>query len=299
MKRDHLTLTAGFLPGISLLIILIFRRYLQSGQGAPEWAGILPMEWLWVMVEVAVFLLPLLILAFFRGHKKEKIIGSGFAKMPIHAIPMMLTLAVAMALANLLLGDLIAAFTGQAYAEVHVFSMLLTAYPSVWAVLLAVVVIPVVGGQLLFGDSLFRAYASCGGVPALCVCALMYSLLTGTPETLLGTFLSMLAFLYVSQAFNSVWAGIFSHGAYSVMHLLLLYVAGAYSGQELWSIVRLGMLFLLGLFLYLSMHSMEQFIEKGMLRRLEHMRKETVMNSIIFSPGLWMTVFLFVINWIA
>lgn len=299
MKRDHLTLTAGFLPGLSLLIILICRRYLQSGQGMPEWAGALPLEWLWVIVEVVVFLLPLLILGLFRKYKKEKRSGSQFGKLPVRTIPMMLTLAVAMALINLLLGDLIAELTGQAYAEIHVFSPLLGEHPSMWAVLLAVVIIPVIGGQLLFGDSLLRAYVPCGGVPALVVCALMYSLLTGTPETLLGTFLSMLAFLYVSQAVNSVWAGMFSHGAYSVMHLLLLYVAGAYSGQELWSIVRLVMLFLLGLFLYLSMHSMEQFIEKGMLRRLEHIRKETVVSSIIFSPGIWMTMFLFVISWIA
>ncbi len=299
MKRDHLTLTAGFLPGLSLLIILICRRYLQSGQGMPLWTAALPLEWLWVIVEVVVFLLPFLILAFFRSHKKEQMVGSGFAKMPVHAIPMLLTLAVAMALANLLLGDLIAGLTGKTYAEVHVFLPLLAEYPSVWVALLAVVVIPVVGGQFLFGDILLRIYASCGGVPALCVCALMYSLLTGTPETLPGTFLSMLAFLYVGQAFNSIWAAVFSHGAYSVMHLLLLYVAGAYSGQELWRIVTLAMLFLMGLFLYLSMHSMEQLIEKGMLRRMEHVRKETVMNSIVFSPGLWMTVFLFVINWIA
>ena len=299
MKRDHLTLTAGFLPGLSLLIILICRRYLQSGQGIPEWAGNLPMEWLWVIVEAIVFFLPLLILGLFRNYKNEKKSATHFGKMSVRAIPMLLTLAVTMALANLLLGDLIAELTGKVYAEVHVFSYLLAEYPSVWAVLFAVVIIPVIGGQLLLGDSLFRAYASCGDVPALGVCALMYSLLTGTPETLLGTFLSMLVFLYIGQALNSVWAGIFTHGTYSVMHLMLLYVAGAYSGQELWSVVRLAMLFLLGLFLYLSMHSMEQLIEKGMLRRLEHIRKETVMNSIVFSPGLWMTIFLFVINWIA
>ena len=34
------------------------------------------------------------------------------------------------------------------------------------AVLLAVVVIPSIGGQLLFGDSLFRAYVPCGAVSA-------------------------------------------------------------------------------------------------------------------------------------
>ena len=299
MKRDRLTLIAGFLPGLSLLIILLCRRYLQSGQGLPQWATVLTIEWRWVMVEVVVFLLPLIILAVFRGHKKDKNAGSGFSKMSVRAIPMMLTLAVAMALANLLLGDLIAGLTGQTYADVHVFSALLAEYPSVWAVLFAVVVIPTVGGQLLFGDSLLRVYAPCGGIPALSVCALMYSLLTGNPETLPGTFISMLVFLYVSRAFNSVWAGLFSHGAYSVIHLLLLYVAGAYSGQELWSVVTLVMLFLMGLFLYLAMHSMEQLIEKGVLCRLEHMRKDPVINNIVFSPGLWMTVFLFVFNWVA
>lgn len=299
MKRDHLTLTAGFLPGLSLLIILICRRSLQTGQGMSGLTGALPVEWLWVMVEAVVFLLPLVILGGFRKYKKEKVFGPGFDKMPVRALPMLMTLAVAMALVNLLSGDLIAELMGKAYADAHVFSPLLAERPSLWAVLLAVVVIPSIGGQLLFGDSLFRAYSSCGAVPALCVCALTYSLLTGTPETLVGTFLSMLMFLYVVQALNSIWAGIFAHGMYSVMHLLLLYVAGAYSGQELWSVVRLVMLFLLGLFLYLSMHSMEQLIEKGMLRRLEHIRKETVVSSILFSPGLWMTIFLFVINWIA
>ena len=299
MKRDHLTLTAGFLPGLSLLIILICRRSLQTGQGMSGLTGALSVEWLWVMVEAVVFLLPLVILGGFRKYKKEKVFGPGFDKMPVRALPMLMTLAVAMALVNLLSGDLIAELMGKAYADAHVFSPLLAEHPSLWAVLLAVVVIPSIGGQLLFGDSLFRAYSSCGAVPALCVCALTYSLLTGTPETLVGTFLSMLMFLYVTQALNSIWAGIFAHGIYSVMHLLLLYVAGAYSGQELWSVVRLVMLFLLGLFLYLSMHSMEQLIEKGMLRRLEHIRKETVVSSILFSPGLWMTIFLFVINWIA
>lgn len=299
MKRDHLTLTAGFLPGLSLLIILICRRSLQTGQDVSGLTGALPLEWLWVMVEAAIFLLPLVILGGFRKYKKENVFGPGFDKMPIRAIPMLMTMAVAMALVNLLLGDLITGLVGKVYSDSHVFSPLLAERPSLWAVLLAVVVIPSIGGQLLFGDSLFRAYVPCGAVPALCVCALTYSLLTGTPETLVGTFLSMLMFLYVAQALHSMWAGIFAHGMYSVMHLLLLYVAGAYSGQELWSIVRLVMLFLLGLFLYLSMHSMEQLIEKGMLRRLEHIRKETVVSSILFSPGLWMTIFLFVISWIA
>ena len=55
MKRDHLTLTAGFLPGLSLLIILICRRSLQTGQGMSGLTGALPVEWLWVMVEAVIF----------------------------------------------------------------------------------------------------------------------------------------------------------------------------------------------------------------------------------------------------
>ena len=160
MKRDHLTLTAGFLPGVSLLIILVCRRYLQSGQGIPVLSGSLSLDWLWVMVEAIVFLLPLVAMALFRKYKKETVFGSCFATFPIRAIPMLLPLAVAMALVNLLAGDLIAEITGQVYAEVHVFSPLLVEYPSVWAVLLAVVVIPTIGGQLLFGDSLTRAFVS-------------------------------------------------------------------------------------------------------------------------------------------
>ncbi len=299
MKRDHLSLAAGFLPGLSLLIVLLCRRYIQSGAGVPDWANGMGIAWLWVIVEAVVFLLPFLVLILACSRKKETAIRWDAKEMPVRAVPMLLTLATAMAIANLLLGDLIASFAGRTYSETHVFASLLTEQPSVWALLLAVVVIPVTGGQLLFGRGLMSVYAPCGGAPALAVCALGYSLLTATPETLLGTFFSMISFIYIGWAMNSLWAAVLAHGTYSVIHLLLLFVADAYSGQELWSVVRLVMFFLFGLFLYLSMHSMEQLMEKGVLRRLERIRRERLISNIVFSPGLWMAMFLFVINWIA
>lgn len=298
MKRDHLSLATGFLPGLSLLIVLLCRRYVQSGTGMPGWAIEIGVAWLWVMVEVVVFLLPTLILMFLCSRKKESVLDWGLKKLPVRAVPMLLTLAIAMAIVNLLLGDLIAGVTGHAYSEIHVFAPLLAQQPSIAVLILAVVIVPVFGGQLLFGRGMMSVYSSCGGLFAIIVSALCYSLLTGTPETLPGTFLSMLSFIYISWALNSVWASVLAHATYSVIHLLLLFVAGAYSGQELWSIVRLVMVFLFGLFLYLSMYSMEQLMEKGALRRLDRVRRERLINNIVFSPGLWMTVFLFIIQWI-
>lgn len=298
MKRDHLSLAAGFLPGISLLIFLVCRRYMQSGQSLPDWAGDISAGWLWVLVEMIAFLLPLLILIFLCGRKKETAVDFCLRKFPVGAVPMLLTLAVTMALADLLLGDAVAGFGGKAYAEVYAFAFLLESSSSVWALLLAVVLIPTLGGQLLFGRGLMTIYASSGGVPAAITCAFAYALLMGTPETLICTFLCMLVFIYVSWATNSIWIGVLIQGTYHVVHLLLFFVARAYSGQDLWNVVRLVMIFLFGLFLYLSMHSMEQLMEKGLLRRMERFRRETLLNKIVFSPGLWMTLFLFVINWI-
>ena len=298
MKRDHLSLAAGFLPGVSLLFFSVCRKYMQSGQSLPDWAGDISAGWLWVLVEMMAFLLPLLILILLCGRKKETAVDFCFRKFPVGAVPMLLTLAVTMALADLLLGDAIAGLVGKTYAEAHTFSLLLEQDASVWVFLFANVLIPAIGGQFLFGRGLMTLYAPCGGVFAAVICAFTYSLLMGTPETLVGTFLCMLVFIYVSWAMNSVWVGVLVQSAYHVLHLLLLFVARAYSGQELWSVVRLVMIFLFGLFLYLSMHSMEQLMEKGLLRRMERFRRETLVNKIVFSPGLWMTLFLFVINWI-
>lgn len=265
----------------------------------PGWAQGMPVEWLWVIVEGFVFLLPFLILMVLCRKKKDGSLKFQLKGFSIQAIPMLLTTAIAAAIANLLLGDLIAGLMGQVYSEIHVFSFLLAERSSVWTLLLAVVVIPVLGGQFLYGQGFMRIYAPCGGIAALLVCALNYSLLTGTPATLLGTFLSVLIFFYIGWAMNSVLAAMLVHGVYSVIHLLLLFVAAAYSGQELWSIVRLAMIFIFGLFLYLSMHSMEQLMERGIFRRLERLRFEWLTNNILVSPGLWMTIFLFVIDWIA
>lgn len=299
MKRDHLSLAAGFLPGLSLLIVLLCRRYIQSGASMPTWTQGIPVEWIWVLVEFLVFLLPFLVLLVLFGKKKDRALSFQVKEFSVRAIPMLLTTAIAAAIANLLLGDLISGLMGQVYSDVHVFSFLLTERSSLWALLLAVVLIPVIGGQFLYGQACMRVYSPCGGIAALIVCALSYSLLTGSPATLLGTFISAVAFFYIGWAMNSVWAVMLAHGVYSIMHLLLLFVADAYSGQELWSIVRLVMIFIFGLFLYLSMHSMEQLMEKGMFRRLERLRREWLINNIIVSPGLWMTIFLFVIDWIA
>ncbi len=298
MKRDHLSLAAGFLPGLSLLIVLVCRRYVQGGANLPQWAAAIPLEWLWVMVEMLVFFLPYAILLFLCSRKEDISLKPRLQPISVGSIPMLLTLGVTMALVNLLLGDIIATMAGKSYADVQVFSPLLQGQPSVIAIIVAITVVPVIGGQLLFTEGLMRVYAPGGGLPALMICALGYSLLTGTPETLAGTFLGMLVFFYVSWTMNSMWVGLLVHGTYSFVHLLLLFVAGAYSGHELWRVVQLVMIFLFGLFLYLSMHSMEQLMEKGMLRRLERIRRENLLNSIVFSPGLWMTVFLFVINWL-
>lgn len=298
MKRDHLSLATGFLPGISVLIFFVCRRYLQSGQSLPGWADHISAGWLWVIAEALAVLLPLLILLLLTGKNKERKMDFGFRGFSATAIPMLLNLSIAIALAELLIGDVIAGLFGKTYAEAHLFLPLLESDASMVAVLMAVVLIPGILGQIFFGQGLMTVYARCGGLPAIVVCALAYSFLLSTPELLAGAFLCMLAVIYVSWAMNSVWVGVLTQGIYRVVHLLLLFVAHAYSGQELWSVVRLGMIFLMGLFLYLSMHSMEQLMETGKLRRLERLRKEKLMSEIIVSPGLWMTIFLFVIHWV-
>lgn len=296
MKRDHLSLAAGFLPGFSLLVLLVCRRSVQAGQSIPQWIDHISIGWLWVAAEAVAFFLPFAILVFLVKKNKEIKFDFRFHGFSHHAVPMLMTVAIAMALINLLIDDGMSRLMGQTYDQVQVFAPLLEREQSVFIWLLAIVVIPVFGGQLFFGSGLLSIYAPCGGIPALILCSLCYGLLTGTAVTLFGTWLSMLIFLYVGWALNSIWAGIFVHGIFAVMHFLLLFIARAYSGQELWDVVRLIMIFLTGLFLYLAMQAMEQLMEKGTMRRMEPVRREKMMNSVVFSPGLWMTLFLFIIN---
>lgn len=297
MKQDRLSLSAGFLPGAALLIWLACQRYLLDGSVLPPaWSSASRQVWIWIGSEAAMFLIPFALLMLMRGRKNRERVNLRVRRLPKGAVPTVLTLALAMALLNVLLGDFFAGLSGRTYFDLQPFFPLMERGASGGVLLLAVVVLPAVGGTLLYHGGLVSVYESCGALPALAVSAAGFALLTGAVEMLPGAFLAAFAFGYLTLSLDSLWAAMLGQSVYGAVSLLLLYVTRAYGALELWSVICLVLVFLFAGFLYLSMRSMELLIDRGTLRRLERIKLGKLTGTILMSPGLWMMVLLFIVN---
>lgn len=296
MKQDRFSLAVGFLPGIALMLFLTCQRYLLGTGTLPDWMSRNGLSWVWIGAEAAIFLIPFVLLLLVRGRKNHDRVCLRLKRFPKRAVPLILTLSLALALLNVLLGDWFAGLSGESFFDIQVFVPLMERGASPGILFLAVAVLPALAGELFYHGGLMSAYESCGALPAILVSAVSFSLLSGTPAAIPGSLIAFFAFGYLASGLDSLWAGVLGHFLYGCVHLLMLYVTRAYGSMELWSGIQLVLVFLFALFLYLSMRSMELLIDKGVIRRLERMKLGRLTGKVLASPGLWMMVLLFVVS---
>ncbi len=287
MKQDRLFLTAGFMPAVVMAALLLLEQLLSG--------GFLPQNiWVILAAELAAYLIPVLILRFLPDGqgKRAKFRFKSYRRQTI-ALVLWMSLAAALvaAAANYGMAVLLhnTAFSG---------SVTVTQYgiQDLWQTLLAVVVVPAVVEELFFRGVLFNAFERCGTWPALLLSAVAFAMIHGNPANFAGPLIAGLIYGYLTYVLDSVWPAIFAHMINNALALFLSNTAETYLALGLWPYIMLAGVFCLCMFTALAMRALDKQIEKSRVRRLQSKNRSETLTAVLVSPGIWLTMLLFLVR---
>lgn len=287
MKQDRVPLLAGFLPALSVGILLLFGAMLSGGvlpKTAYSVAG----------AELMAFLPAALLL---RLLKNEEGVCAQFRFRPHRrqAIWFVITMSVtAMLLAVLVNCGMALLLDGRYYHE----GVALSQYgiSGFWATLLTAVILPAIVEELFFRGALLSALEAYGTWPALLLSSLAFALIHGDLSNFAGPMIAGLIYGYMTYVLDSVWPAIFAHLLNNGLSLALSGSARLCSALGLWPYVMLALLFCFCGFLAMSMRALERLIEKNRIRRLQHKPIAQELRGIFISPGLWLLLVIYLIR---
>lgn len=287
MKQDRIPLLAGFLPAVSVGLLLL-SGLLFSG-------GILPKTAYSVAgAELAAFL-PVTILL--RLLKNEEGVRPQFRFRPHkrQAIWFVIAMSVTAALLAVLVNcGMALLLDGRYYTE----GVSLEQYgiSGFGAVLLTAVVLPALVEELFFRGVLLSALEAYGTWPALLLSALAFALIHGDPGNFAGPLAAGLIYGYMTYVLDSIWPAMFAHMLNNGLSLALSGGAKLCSALGLWPYVMLVLLFCFCGFLAISMRTLERLMEKNRIRRLQHKSAVQALRGMLISPGIWLLLVIYLIR---
>ena len=288
MKKDRVTLIAGFLPA-AIMAILFLLENLQK-------RGILPNRfWIATAAEIILYLAPTVLLCILYAEEAPgKILR--FRRATRKAGSLILWISLTAALLALLLNCSVSAVLGQGYYQNdNLFTD--RAAETFWQRLLLTLVIAPILEELFFRGVLFSSIEREGGVwPALLLSSVAFALLHGSPYQLAGALAAGMIYGYLTYTLNSVLPAIFAHIINNGFSLLLQRSADAYSTMGLWPYLLLVLSFFCFLFLALAMRALEKLIEEGKIRRFHYRSLRTTLENIFVVPGFWLLLILFLVR---
>lgn len=290
MKKERISLIAGFMPPVCMAALMGFQYLVESGRLA---GGL----WAAALAETVAFMLPFLLLVLLRR------LGGG-EKVPFRlkspapsSLAFVLFLSAAVPVGAFLLNCLLGLATGQGI-DAQQGRLALQSYTTAEGTLpslLVVIVLPAVVEELFFRSALLGCMDGAGTYAAISFSACSFALVHGSASNFVGPLLAGAAFGYMSYALGSVWPAVCGHLVSNLYAWGFAYFSDVYEAFGLWRYVVLVNIVCFCVLLYLAMRSLEKLIERGKIPRFKKGGLEKLIFSFL-SPGFLLLVLLFVLK---
>lgn len=283
MNKGKLSFTAGFLPAVSLAILMGFQY--ASGTGAIR---ITP--YIYALTEAAAFLFPFVILLLLmRDGEVTYRFRSGRARF----FPFVFWGAIAVSCFSFLLNWVAARLI---FDEYIIQSGLPTGSDSIWLTMFLMIFLPAVCEELFFRGGMLSALEGNGFYSAMVATALSFALVHGDAANFAGPLCAGMFYAYVTYIAGSVRAAILAHFICNGFSFTVNYLLSEYSAVGLWKYFVVFITMLLFVSLYIAMGRLEKLIEKGKVPKINRVGFSKGLSALVFSPGLWVLAVLFVIK---
>ncbi len=287
MKKDRISLIAGFTPALCMGILMGF-EYLTEIGALP--GGL----WMAAAAETAAFLLPLVILLLIGRTAEGDRPPLRLKGTVPHCRAFVFLLSLATPFGAFLLNYLTASLTGAQAGAQGGAAMLLGSggQSAAGAVVLVAVLLPAVVEELFFRLGLMGSMESAGTWAAILISALSFALVHGTAANFAGPLFAGVIFGYMCFALGSVWPAVFAHLVSNLYAYGIHYFSGVYETFDLWGYFILVNVVCFCIFLYFAMRSLEKLIERGKIPRFKKSGLERLVFAFL-SPGFLLLVLLF------
>lgn len=282
MNKDKLTLTAGFMPAMVLLILLCFEYAAEHGHITAQ----LPV---YGLTMAAAFLFPFVVLLVMGKGSEE--MEYRFKPMRFRWMTFTVLMAIALTFMNFLMNWGIARIFSAEYA---VQNNVAAGDAPLWQLLCITILLPAVLEELFFRGALLPSLEGGGFWSAMLVSALSFALIHGDLTNLAGPFACGLVYAYMTYITGSVWSAVLAHLINNGLTFVVGYMLEKYAAVGLWEYFLLAVVILFFIFLYLAMGRLERLVEKGKVPRIKRSGFVKGLTSVVFSPGIWVLLVLFI-----
>ena len=285
MNRNRLFQAAGLMAPLSMMILFGVERLNAAD------IGISP-ALLIGGAEVFAFVLPFVLICIF-ARLDQSSFPMRLGKFSRKAVPVILYLSVFAALFCFLLNCLMGLWLGdKVYHDTSYLESMKG--QSRLVILLVATVLPAISEELLFRGGIMGAMESGGTYVAISVSAVAFAMVHGTVNNFVGPLVAGLIYGGMTYALGSIWPAVFAHFINNLFSISVAYLADTYQSLGIWPYFLLIVVFLMWIFLYLSMRSLEKLLEKDEIPRFKTVGLKKASAAVIFMPGLWMLTLLFI-----
>lgn len=287
MKKDRVSLIAGFAPLLYMGLAVGFEYLLASGKLALNSRSI-------TAGQLVMFALPMALIVV-AGKLCGRPAQLRVKKRPRRSLPFVIFMSLTAVLTAFLLNCLLSGVIGSSFYRQTGYLDYAESMPPI-ASLLIVVILPALLEELLFRGALLSALEAGGTAAAIIASAFAFALVHGSVYNLVGPFAAGLIYGYMTYVLDSVWPAVLAHGLNNLFFLLLRRGAGGYETLGFWPYFILISVFVFSFMLYLSMHSLEKLVERGKIKRFESVPLRQAAAELLLSPGVWALLILFIVK---
>ncbi len=164
---------------------------------------------------------------------------------------------------------------------------------------LGIVVFSPIVEEIFVRGALFSSFEQkAGTIISIVLSGACFAMLHGSLLNFIGPFIAGCAYAYLVYMFDSIWPAILAHTINNCYYYIINYLIHLYSSFGIWKYFTIinGILFLL--MLYLTLHSLENQIQRKNLRKMNPnpSTKWEAIRDCIVNPGFFIFISSFVIR---
>jgi len=281
LNKDKLSLTASFMPALALAILMGFEYANENGYITVSPA-------VYALTEGAAFLFPfVIILMLMRGEER---VHRRWKPYRMRYFTFIVLGSVALSFLSFLLNWAASIVFSNGYEVQQAISLDM----PLWQLMLLSIFLPALCEELFFRGGLMASLEGSGFYSAMAASAIAFAFVHGDPSNMFGPLAAGLAYGYMTYITGSVWAAVTAHFINNSMSFGINYMLDRYSAVGLWQYFIIFVIVAFFIFLYLSMGRLERLIEKGKVPRIHRAGLSRGLSAIVFSPGLWLLLVMFI-----
>lgn len=283
MNREKLETLASFTPPLILAALMAVSGVPVSGpygvyilMGLEAILLFLPAVIIWLLAKLPREVPDMKLRGFFRK-----------------SIPFVLTLSLAAAVMNFLIGAGIAELQNRAWQP----DISLDGYTG-WQTMLIFflsAILPGITEELLFRSAVLGALEKRGSWTAIIFSALCFALLHGSAENLLAPFMSGLVYGWMVIAVGSVWPAVIAHVMNNCLNLGISLIYPNFLARGFWLYFLLICFALMCILVMSAAKSADRLIAIGKIRRFERKGAARTAVSLLLMPGVWVLAILYIL----